>query len=199
MYVTRPNDELMAHDLDIRLVAGNDEIDRAKRDPEAFASLYEEHGAGIYRMCLRATGNPDLADDLTATVFLKVFERLDQYVARPGSSFRAWIHVLALNVARDHWRHTNRISLLQDDAAVVMDESPGPEDIVLHRISLEEVRNVLGTLSDRHRTIVELRLAGLSTREIANALGMTISALKSAQTRAYKTIREQLAPEGAAQ
>ncbi|MCO5225102.1 MAG: hypothetical protein M9953_07185 [Thermomicrobiales bacterium] len=54
------------------------------------------------------------------------------------------------------------------------------------------MRAALITLSDRHRSIVELRLSGLATKEIAATLGMSVPALKSAQTRAYTAIRELL-------
>jgi RNA polymerase sigma factor (sigma-70 family) len=57
---------------------------------------------------------------------------------------------------------------------------------------------VLDHLPDSHRDIIELRLAGLTTNEVADALGLTQSAVKSAQSRAYKRLRELLAPpEGA--
>lgn len=57
---------------------------------------------------------------------------------------------------------------------------------------------MLDRLPENHRDIIELRLAGLTTNEVADALGMTQSAVKSAQSRAYKRLRDLLSPpEGA--
>ncbi len=53
-----------------------------------------------------------------------------------------------------------------------------------------QVRAMLERLPDRQRAIVELRLAGLSGAEIGRTLGMSESAVKSAQFRAYGILRE---------
>lgn len=187
------------NDSDLRLVDDNLLVERARNDPDAFEQIYEAHCGPIYRMCLRASGDPDIADDLTASIFLKAFERLDQYTPRTGSTFRSWLFTLARNTVHDHWRRNNRVSTWGDDEPVLIESDPGPEEIALARIELGEVRAVLETLNDRHRTIVEFRLSGLTTREIADALNITISALKSAQTRAYANIRARLIPNGVQQ
>lgn len=181
---------------DLRLVDDDLMVERARADIHAFAPIYERYSTSVFRMCLRATGDEDLADDLTAKVFLTVIERLGQYQPRTGSTFRSWLFVIARNTVHDHWRRNNRVRPLVDDTIGPTDDSPGPEEIALHRITLQEVRDVLGTLNERHRSIVEFRLSGLTTQEIAEAMGMTIPALKSAQTRAYATIRQRLPQEG---
>lgn len=76
------------------------------------------------------------------------------------------------------------------------DDEPGPEDVALTRIEMDEVYLVLEMLPERQRSIVEFRIAGLTTREISDVLGMSISAVKSAQTRAYTQIRTQLLRTG---
>jgi DNA-directed RNA polymerase specialized sigma24 family protein len=52
---------------------------------------------------------------------------------------------------------------------------------------------VLHQIPEQHRQIIELRLAGLTTAEIAGALQLTRAAVKSAQTRAYARLRDLLA------
>lgn len=184
---------------DLRLVDDNLMVERARKDPAEFAPIYERYSTPIYLMCLRAVGNEDLANDLTAKVFLAVLERLDHYQPREDSTFRSWLFVVARNTVHDHWRRENRILPLTDELPVPIDHSPGPEDIALHRISFEEVRSVLETLNERHRSIVEFRLSGLTTMEIATAMGISIPALKSAQSRAYANIRARLNHGGKSQ
>lgn len=172
-------------------------IERARTDVDAFEAIYSRYGDSVYRMCLRACGDPDTADDLTSIVFLKAFERLDQYRQKSIGTFRAWLFTIARNSLLDHWRRAKRHTNIADDAPEVVDGDPGPEEIALSKIELEEIREILSTLHDRHRSIVEFRLSGLTTREISEALGITISAVKSAQTRAYANIRTRLADKGA--
>lgn len=185
------NDEPNLRLLDERAL-----VERAQKDRAHFEPIYQLYSAPVYRICLRATGNPDLADDLTAKVFLTVLERISSYRPKPGSTFRSWILVVAKNTVRDNWRRTNRIHRLFDDHQEIPDEDIGPEAIALHRIQLEEVRSVLDTLNERHRTIIEFRLSGLTSAEIAEAMGITMPALKSAQTRAYANIRKELEYKG---
>ena len=57
---------------------------------------------------------------------------------------------------------------------------------------------MLADIPPNQRDIIELRLAGLTTAEVGEVLGMSRGAVKTAQSRAYKRLRDLLAPpEGA--
>lgn len=194
MYATRPT-----YHFDMTEPEVDDEvlIERARTDVSAFEAIYTRYSVPVYRMCLRACGDPDTADDLTSVVFLKAFERLDQYRQRPVGTFRAWLFAITRNSILDHWRRGKRLAHMPDIMPELQDPDPGPEDIALSHMELADVSEVLSGLSDRYRSIIEFRLSGLTTREISDALGMSISAVKSAQTRAYANIRSQLQDKGA--
>lgn len=180
----------------LRLLDEQTMVERAQQDRAFFEPIYQRYSGSVYRLCLRATGDPDLADDLTARVFLTVIERINAYHPKANSTFRSWLHVVAMNTVRDHWRRTNRIHPLFDRQIEIADEDHGPEEIAIHRIQLAELRAALNSLNERHRTIIELRLSGLTSVEIAAAMGITLAALKSAQTRAYANIRAELEHTG---
>ncbi|MCO5215916.1 MAG: sigma-70 family RNA polymerase sigma factor [Thermomicrobiales bacterium] len=165
-------------------------------DPENFTVLYERYAQPVYRMCYRAVGDVDLAEDLAARSFLTVYERLHQYRPQEQGSFRAWLFMVVRNNVRDHWRRHRREFPLFIEVANIVDADPGPEELVLARMQMDELRGVLERLNEKQRTIVELRLAGLNTNEIALAMDLSISALKSAQVRAYANIRRRLASKG---
>lgn len=57
---------------------------------------------------------------------------------------------------------------------------------------MEALRAALGMLPDRQREIVELRLSGLTMREISKIQGSSESAVKVAQSRAFRTLRATL-------
>ena len=71
-----------------------------------------------------------------------------------------------------------------------------PDDQAIGRDTDRAVRESLTRLPERQRRVVELRLAGLTGPEIAAALDMTHSAVKSAQFRAYQALRETLTALG---
>lgn len=165
-------------------------IEAARRDPVAFAPIYERHATQVYRYCFRQTGDPDLANDLTARIFVRVIEKLHQYRPQPGATFRSWLFTIARSIITDHWRRHRPLQLLDEREMALEDGDPGPEEVAVHRSEVAELRHILGRLPDRQREIVELRLAGLTTAEIAAAMEMTVAGVKSAQTRAYSRIRD---------
>lgn len=173
-------------------------IEAARDDPRAFAPLYDRYAVPIYRFCFRKVGDPDVANDLTAQIFLRAIERLDRYTPRPGATFRSWLFAIARNTIVDRWRRHRPHTPLDPDLHILADDDPGPEARAVHTDELDRLLAVLDRLPDSHRDIIELRLAGLTTTEVADALGLTQSAVKSAQSRAYKRLRDLLAPpEGA--
>lgn len=173
-------------------------IAAARDDPRAFAPLYDRYAVPIYRFCFRKVGDPDVANDLTAQIFVRAIERLDRYKPRPGATFRSWLFAIARNTIVDRWRRHRPTTPLDPDLHILTDDDPGPEARAVHTDELDRLLAVLDRLPENHRDIIELRLAGLTTNEVADALGMTQSAVKSAQSRAYKRLRDLLSPpEGA--
>ncbi len=175
-------------------------VDRAKRDPAAFAALYERYQQAIYVYCFRRLGTPEAADDATSIIFMKTFTALPRFRpdrARSGYTFRSWLFSIAHNVVVDAWRRDRRhVSLDVANGALVasslVDASASPEEAALGAEEARQVVALLAQLPERQRAGVELRLAGLSTSEVAHALGMSIAATKSLQFRAYRTLREWL-------
>ncbi|MCI0884241.1 MAG: RNA polymerase subunit sigma-24, partial [Chloroflexi bacterium] len=66
-------------------------IERAARgDREAFGEIYEQHALRVFRHAYFLTGDPVLAEDLTAQTFLKALEAIPRYEQR-GVPFIAWL------------------------------------------------------------------------------------------------------------
>ena len=159
-----------------------------------FAPLYERHAMAIYRYCFNQTRDPDAANDLTAQVFVRAIERLHQYQPQKGASFRSWLFAIARNIVVDHWRRQRPTRPLENVLHGAVAGDPGPEEIAVHRSQMDDMLDAIDRLPSRYRDIVLLRFADLTTSEIAAALGITEPAMKSAQTRAYRRLREMLEP-----
>ncbi len=172
---------------------------RAQIDPRDFGPLYERYAPIVYHYCLRRLSNPETASDATALVFTRALAALPRFRPdrrREGSTFRAWLFTIAHNVVVDHHRrHRPHVSLDSQpvppaQAHRLTDTAATPEQQALLNDSADRVHRLLSTLPERPRAIVELRLAGLSGQEIAKTLGMSHAAVKSAQRRAYASLRE---------
>lgn len=189
MHANMPNDhsERESHRSDeARLVAA------ALLDPAAFAPLYEQHAPDIYRFCYVRLGLREAADDLTARIFIRAIERLHQYRPKPGATFRSWLFAIARNMLADDWRRRKDIRLLPEQMDLTRDDYPGPEAVAVHRSEMNRLRAVLSSLPDRQQDVIELRMVGFTSPEIADALGISVAAVKSAQSRAYRSLRLQL-------
>jgi RNA polymerase sigma factor (sigma-70 family) len=186
-------------DDDLAIVA------QAQRDPAAFAPLYRRYEPIVRGYCQRRLGDPEVAADATSRVFIRVLQALPDFRPDPartgsGSTFRSWLFTIAHNIVVDtRRRDRNHPSLDRpgrdgqpSDAFALVDPSATPEEIALANEAARQLHAVLTRLPDRQRQIVELRLAGLSGAEIAASLGMSLSAIKSAQFRAYATMRTLL-------
>jgi RNA polymerase sigma-70 factor (ECF subfamily) len=159
--------------------------------PQAFTPLYRKYVDPVYRYCYRRVSDPDRAADLTASIFTRALESLPRLqVGDAGGTFRSWLFTIAHNAVVDSHRQHRITAELPLDR---QDPSPGPEDRAVHRDEFDRLLAVLDRLPEQHRQIIELRLAGLTSAEIANVLSVSKAAVKSAQTRAYARLRELLA------
>lgn len=175
------------------------------RNPELLSLLddfFSNHANDLFYFCYRRLGNAHAAQDASSRIVVKAMKSLDSF--EPGSTdsgatFRAWIYRIARNDLIDFYRTQTPVSSLDRTDAegnrIHNPADPGrsPEELAITAEANARVRTVLRQLPDSQRAIVELRLAGLSGDEICQTLGMTLSAIKSAQYRAYQRLRDLLA------
>ena len=156
-------------------------------DRAAFAPLYQQYVDPVYRYCLRRLGSRESAEDATSQVFAKVLAGLPGYRAE-RSTFRSWLFAVSHNVLVDFER-ARRPQQDLDMADLIADPDPGPEDAALSAESRREVQLLLASVPPEQRRVLELRLAGLATTEIGQALGMTPNAVRVSQFRAMTRLR----------
>ena len=163
----------------------DDLVAAAQTDPAAFADLYERYRPEIHAFVYRRVGDPHRAEDITSQVFLRALRGLPTY--RSGS-FRGWLFQIARNAIIDSYRR-ERPTTSDDALATHADPQPGPLELAEVREAREQMHRILDQLSRSQRDIVHLRLRGYTGQEIADALGMKLGAVKSAQFRAFARIR----------
>ncbi|HLV96488.1 MAG TPA: sigma-70 family RNA polymerase sigma factor [Candidatus Acidoferrales bacterium] len=167
---------------------------------EAFETLVERYERKIFRLTLNITQNREDAEDAMQEAFLKAFEHLGEF--QGNSRFYTWLVRIAVNQAlmKLRKRRPNQVSL---DADVetgedsipreVEDWGPSPED----RYEQTELSGILsqaiGELDPPFRIVFQLRdIEELSTEETAEALGLSVPAVKSRLLRARLKLRQKL-------
>ena len=152
----------------------------------AFERVYREHRRDVYRYALALVGNRQDAEDATQTTFLKAFRAL----ARDGrvENERAWLLAIAQNVCRERFRTaTRRPQEVELDPDLA--DAHGDEDTV----SASDIRAAMDQLAFNQRTVLILReIEGRSYAEVADAMGLSVSAVETLLFRARRALREQL-------
>ena len=150
-------------------------------DAETLFALYQDR---LRRYLGRASGEAEVAKDLTQEVFLRV-SRVAIPVA-PEKQLAGWLFRIARNVALDHHRQRNRRA---EEALGKVDRAKGES-----QETVTALNEALSTLSELDRDVFLLReMSGLSYEEIANACELTPDAVRNRIHRARLQLREMLA------
>jgi RNA polymerase sigma-70 factor (ECF subfamily) len=161
----------------------------ARLDRRAFTPLYERYVGPIYRYCYHRLGNREAAEDATSQVFTRALAAISRYQTNRGS-FRSWLFVIAHNIVVDWHRQQQPLASL----TLLDPPSPmgGPEYEALEAQERTELSVLLAGLPLEQRRVMELRLSGLTSPEVATVLGTTPTAVRSLQFRAVATLRARL-------
>jgi RNA polymerase sigma factor (sigma-70 family) len=159
-----------------------------RRDADkAFERLYERHVHDVYRYAAGMLGATADAEDVTQTTFLNAYRAFKQGT-RPEKP-KPWLITIAHNVCRQRFRQAQR-----RPHEVEFDErfGEGTEDEI-SAPSAEDLRRALSQLAPNQRAAIVMReLEGCSYAEIADVLGISVSALETVLFRARRALREQL-------
>ena len=165
----------------------------AQATPRAFAALYLRYRDPVLNYCFYRLGDREEAEDATSTIFIKVLDHLPSFSER-GDSFRTWLFRIAHNEIADRYRRQARhpeVPLPPDLG--LQDAAQLPEEAAITADRRRRVLQLLAHVPSRERSVLELRAAELSTREIAGVLQISEQSVRTAQCRALGRLRELLA------
>jgi RNA polymerase sigma-70 factor, ECF subfamily len=170
-------------------------------DTGAYAALVRRYQNKIFRLAQHITQNREDAEDVLQETFLKGYEHLDQF--QGNSKFYTWIVRIAVNQALMKLRRRKNDKSVSLDETIDTGEDTMVREIAAwdedpeERLSREELGDILNTAIDSleapYRSVFVLRdIEELSTEETAEALGLSVPAVKSRLLRARLQLREKL-------
>jgi RNA polymerase sigma-70 factor (ECF subfamily) len=162
-----------------------------------FEGVISRYSPVLFRVALRRLRNVEDAEDAVQDALLSAYKHIDQFEGR--SQLSTWLTSIVTNTARmklrQHSQHET-VSLDQNQenngatlANELRDVRPNPETTCAQTEMDETLRQAVAQLSPKLRDAIQMRdLDGFSTRETANALGISTNALKSRVTRGRATL-----------
>jgi RNA polymerase sigma-70 factor, ECF subfamily len=170
-------------------------------DVSAFEQLVKRYDRNIFRIAQHITQNREDAEDVVQDAFLKAYGNLEQF--QGNSKFYTWLVRIAVNesLMKLRRRRSDRTVSLDEDIETeedtmpreVADWSPNPEQLYKQGELRDILRKTIQGLPASFRTVFVLRdVEGLSTEEAAEALDLSIPAVKSRLLRARLQLRERL-------
>jgi RNA polymerase sigma-70 factor, ECF subfamily len=172
-------------------------IQAAQRGNEqALGRLYDTHVDRIYRYVLYRVSDPQLAEDLTADVFLRVVEGLPGY-RTSDVPFLAWLYRIAHARIVDHYRQVSRRGQHQDIDKSNLRIEDDLDGVLVAAYYQEKVREAMGLLTAEQQQVIHARfIEGYNLQQAADALGKTVGAIKVMQHRALEALSRALTKQG---
>jgi RNA polymerase sigma-70 factor (ECF subfamily) len=172
-------------------------VDQAQHgSDEAFSKLVEVYQTPVYNLCYRMLGEPEAAEDAAQETFLKAYQNLSRYDRE--RSFPTWLLSIAAHHCIDKLRRRRFISFSLDEEGD--DETPielpdanavDPEAETSRREERQRLHQKLQTLDPTDRAALVMRYwQDASEVEIAQALGLTVPAVKSRLHRARRELAD---------
>src|SRR5207249_8125315 len=170
-------------------------------DVAAFEELVRRYDRNVFRIAQHITQNREDAEDVVQDAFIKAFSNLKQFQGQ--SKFYTWLVRIAVNEAlmKLRRRRPERTVSLDEDVKTeddsvpreVADWSPNPEQQYTQAELREILDRTIHGLPPTFRTVFVLRdVEGLSTEETAEALSLSVPAVKSRLLRARLQLRNRL-------
>lgn len=159
---------------------------------EAFTYIVETYQTPVFNLCYRMLGEPEAAEDAAQETFLRAYQHLHRYdIKRP---FATWLLSIAAHYCIDRLRRRKLpIFSVDEDEEQTFEipdaHAPHPEMEAVHGEQREQIHAMVQGLDPTDRAAIVMRYwYDFSEIEIAEALNLTVSAVKSRLHRARKQL-----------
>ena len=152
---------------------------------DAFETLVRQFQGDIYAWIVRIVRDPGIAEDLTVETLWRAYRARKQF--RLDGNFAAWSRRIATNLAIDHLRRKRPEQSLQAEPA-----GAPPSDHLVEQETREKIQRFRRLPAKLQVTATLALLEEQPYEEIADALGISVGAVKLRVFRAVRVLRKQL-------
>jgi RNA polymerase sigma-70 factor (ECF subfamily) len=181
-----------SHPLDLDALRNGDRAE--------FAQLVSRYSGQIYRLALKMLKDQQDAEDILQETFIKAYKALPEFEGR--SKLSTWLYRIATNEALMFLRR-KKLDTISVEQPAENDEEQAPLQIVdwcclpegefMSNEALAHLQDSIDELPESLLVVFLLRdIEGLSTREVANVLDLSETAVKTRLSRARLRLREIL-------
>jgi len=152
-------------------------------------TFYEKFAGKMMGVCLRYARNSDEAEDVLQDAFIKIFNKIPEYVKK--GSLEGWVRRIVVNTALDSYRKNKKHQ--KDVEAGSVDYLLEQKNYIVEELNAQDLLVIINNLPEGYRMVFNLfAIEGYSHKEIAERLGITESTSKSQYSRAKKVLRDIL-------
>ena len=160
-------------------------------DKTAYNQLLREIAPYIKNYILRSLANPEWADDIVQEVLISVHKSLNTY--SPDRPFKPWLMAIInfrrTDYLRKHYNSRQNMQTTLDDYDFQKMHVTNPE----HAGEYKDVEAALQSLPENQRKVFEMiKIQGYSAKEVANEMGMSVSAVKVSAHRTMNKLKDIL-------
>lgn len=159
-------------------------------NPDAFGKLVVRYQHEVFRLCFRFLKNRDDASDAAQEVFIKAYNRLEQF--KFGSKFTSWLYRIGVNTCLDELRVQNRLQQADSFAFGTDHSAETPHQKTEDRELLGLIRKEAAKLPGTASEVMRLKLAGESYQEIAEKVGITPASARALYSRGRKKLQDSV-------
>lgn len=188
----------MSNDIEYQLIKK-----AIKGDVNSFETMVYQYEKKVYNIAYRMFGNEHDAYDASQEVFIKIYQKLDQF--KFDSAFSTWLHRLATNTCIDLYRKRKRQTkdqfsidkeIYTKESTVtfdIEDDKHTPEEKAVQNETVNEVRTAINQLKEDHKAVLILRdINQMSYQEVADILDVSVGTVKSRINRARNALKEKI-------
>lgn len=149
---------------------------------------------------LRHSHDVQHAEDMVAEAYIRVAKNINRIAEIPTDKHRSYLKMIIRNICIDYYRSIHPTDTVYEIPLDLSDNSSGPEDIIVDRITVEAIAQAISELPDKYRDVLKLSyLYDHTTEEIGIALNLSTNTVHKRISRAKKLLKVILTKEGVLQ
>lgn len=168
---------------------------QTKRDPDAFAALYDLYSERIYRFVFFKVGSQSDAEDIVSEAFLKTWNYINSHRDEEVKSFSGLLYRIARNCIIDYYRQKNSANQTTSTDASEVELGDGGKwyEELRDRVDGQQLIKAIKKLKQEYQEVITLRYVDeLEITEIGEITGKGKIAVRVTLHRALKKLKEMV-------